>query len=128
MHANLLTTLLLTASSLVASSAIHPKYLPLLAYTPIGKRDLPVDHGCQPCPGGDGFYYAQAQRMIAAISSDLIVEGKASFGQTFPAGYRPKLCNAHGINCMTSDPGVRWTETGGLSGPMGRWARTDGSA
>lgn len=65
------------------------------------RRDLPVDHGCIPCQGGDGAYYQAAQKAFAAIDPKLINEGKASFGQTFEAGYQSQLCAAKSVNCVT---------------------------
>lgn len=65
------------------------------------KRDLPVDHGCIPCKGGDRAYYKAASHAFAMVDRKLIAEGKASFGQTFEEGYQPKLCEAHGVNCVT---------------------------
>lgn len=65
------------------------------------KRDLPVDHGCIPCKGGDGPYYQKAQEAFRNVDPQLIEEGRASFGQTFEKGYQPKLCAAESINCVT---------------------------
>ena len=65
------------------------------------KRDLPVDHGCDPCPGGDTSYYDMAQQYYAQINPQYLQDGQDSFGQSFPIGYVPPLCGVYGVNCVT---------------------------
>ncbi|EME43838.1 hypothetical protein DOTSEDRAFT_23963 [Dothistroma septosporum NZE10] len=116
-----LTTLLAFAVStvLVDAALIQPL-----------KRDLPADHGCAPCDGGDQKYYDAAQKAFSEVDPNLIAEGKASFDQTFEKGYNPKLCAAKSINCVTAGKGVKWTgdeHDQGLTKPVGRWRRKDGT-
>ncbi|KAI5365454.1 hypothetical protein Slin15195_G049920 [Septoria linicola] len=91
------------------------------------KRDLPVDHGCIPCDPNDAPFYQAAQDAIAKIDPGLLQEGTTASEHIWPANYTPAICAAHAVNCMTSGPGVKWTEVGGLSAPLGRWAKEDGT-
>ncbi|PIA90441.1 hypothetical protein CB0940_10918 [Cercospora beticola] len=107
------TVLLLAAAQTVTSAVVQ--------------RALPVEFGCTPCSPNDGPHYDAAAKATAEIDPALLAEGKASFDQTFDAGYHPALCDAHPVNCITGAAGVTWTGTPGLTAPLGRWRRKDGT-